>query len=164
VDEPSLISRSPDGLLYCLTLWGCRSPVLAHALNPEVPYVWLWRHLPREQAAWWTAEVPLLPGGEVHELEVRQMEFDAQIPTGRFLKLLPELEESGMVLFQMHRKVPDTLRFRLEDDNMNRILVQNGLFLKFHLPHADEVALLCSPDEEYLATLLRVPAVHRLAH
>lgn len=92
------------------------------------------------------------------------MEFDAQMPTGRFLGLLPEFEESGMVLFQMQKKIPDTLRLRLEDANMNRVLIRNGLFLKFHLPHAGEVALLCSPNKEYLAGLLRLPAVCELAH
>ena len=162
--ESDLISRSPDGLLYCLALRGCRPSVLTYALNPEVPYVWLWRHLPGEQAVWWNARVPLRPGGEAHELQVREMEFDAQMPTRRFLDLLREFGESGLVLFQMHKKVPDGLRLRPEDDNMNRILLQNGLFLKFHLPHAGEVALLCSPDKEYLAGLLRLPAVRELAH
>ena len=113
---------------------------------------------------WWNARVPLRPGGEAHELEVREMGFDAQMPTRRFLGLLPEFEESGVVLFQVHKRVPGSLPLRPEDDNLNRILLQNGLFLKFQLPYAGEVAVLCSLDKEYLAGLLRIPAVRELAH
>ena len=104
------------------------------------------------------------PRWEAHELEVREMGFDAQMPTRRFLGLLPEFEESGKVHLQVHKRVPGSLRLRPEDDNMNGILLQNGLFLKFQLPHAGEVTVLRPLDKEYLAGLLRILAVRELAH
>jgi hypothetical protein len=84
--------------------------------------------------------------------------------TERFLTLLPELDEHGMDLSQMNRRVPDTLEFHIEDPNVNHILIRNGLFLKFTLPHANETALLCSPSKEYLKNLLKIPAIRDLTH
>lgn len=82
--------------------------------------------------------------------------------TEKFLALLPEFEEHGIDLFQMSKRVPNTLRFRT-DIAMNPILIQNGLFLTFTLPHANEVAQLSSPSKSYLENLLKVPAIRDLA-
>lgn len=90
--------------------------------------------------------------------------FDIQTTTEDFLPLLPEFEDHGLDLFQMSRRVPNTLLFNIYDESMNRILLNNGLFLKFILPHAGEVAQLCSPNREYLESLLKNPALYDAAH
>ncbi len=50
------------------------------------------------------------------------------------------------------------------DIAMNPILIQNGLFLKFTLTHANQVAQLSSPSKSYLENLLKVPVIRDLAH
>ncbi len=162
--QSELIRVSPDRLLHCLTFWGCTPSVLRHALNPGIPFVWMRRHLPQTQISWWNADVPLFLGGRPYNLEVRGLEFDVQMTTERFLTLLPELEEHGMGLFQMNKRVPDALEFHIEDPNINHILILNGLFLNFTLPHANETALLCSPSKEYLKNLLKIPAIRDLTN
>jgi hypothetical protein len=74
------------------------------------------------------------------------------------------VEEHGMGSFQMNKRVPDALEFHIEDPNMNHILIRNGLFLNFTLPHANETALLCSPSKEYLKNLLKIPAIRDLTN
>jgi hypothetical protein len=93
------------------------------------------------------------------------MEFDLQLQTARFLELLPEFEEHGMELFQMVRRVPDTLTlYGVADDVVDRILLQNGLHLRFYLPHAVECAELASPDREVLERALERPEVRAIAY
>lgn len=93
------------------------------------------------------------------------MEFDLQLPTARFLELLPEFEDHGIALLQMTRKVPDTFTLdRIPEDVANRVLVQNGLHLRFYLPHANECALLASPRRQILERALQVPEVKDVAY
>jgi hypothetical protein len=93
------------------------------------------------------------------------MEFELQLPTARFLELLPEFEEHGMDLCQMTRRVPDTLTLHgVLDGAADRVLIQNGLHLCFYLPHAVECAQLRSPHREVLERALLRPEVRELAY
>ncbi len=93
------------------------------------------------------------------------MEFDVQLPTSRFLDLLPEFEDHGIDLFQMTRRVPDTLTLHgVANATVDRVLIQNGLHLRFHLPHAVECAQLASPHREALERALQRPEVRELAY
>jgi hypothetical protein len=92
------------------------------------------------------------------------MEFDLQLPTSRFLQLLLEFEDHGMVLFQMARRVPDTLTLdRVAEEAVNRVLLQNGLHLRFYLPHAMEYAQLASPRRDVLERALQAPRIREIA-
>lgn len=164
MQHSELIRPSQDGLLHCLTLGHCTASILRHVLNPEVPFIWLHRHVPQTRNGWWRASVPLSSSGGSHEFEVRDLEFDAQMTTEKFLTLLPEIEDHGVDLLQMSKRIPNTLRFSVYDDAMNRILVQDGLFLKLILPHGNEVAALSSPDKSHLEKLLTLPSVRDLAY
>lgn len=93
------------------------------------------------------------------------MEFDLQMTTERFLELLPEFENSGLVLFQMTRRVPDTLTLdRVPDDAVNRVLIQNGLHLHCYLPHECECAILSSPHREVIQRVLLQPMIRGQAY
>ena len=93
------------------------------------------------------------------------MEFDLQLSTARFLELLPEFEDHGIVLFQMTRRVPDTLTLDgVAESAVERVLIQNGLHLRFYLPHAVECAQLSSPYREVLEKALQRPEVRELAY
>ncbi len=151
--------------MYSVMLRSCTAAVLAHILDPAIPVIWVRRHMPQRYIQWWQAQAPLSVRGGIHELEVRAMEFDLQLPTSRFLELLAEFEDHGIVLFQMTRRVPDTLTLdRVAEDLMNRVLLQNGLHLGFYLPHAGESAQLSSPHREVLERALEQTAVRELVY
>jgi len=151
--------------MFSFVLRSCTSSILAQILDPEVPFVWIRRHIPNYYVQWWNTRVRLSKKGMLHEAEVRSMEFELQLPTARFLELLPEFEDHGIELFQMTRRVPDSLTLnRLTGDALNRVLIQNGLHLSFYLPHAVEMAQLESPHREILERVLQKPKVRKFAH
>ena len=143
----------------------CTSAVLAHALDKAVPWVWIRRHQPKRYLQWWSTPIALSESGLPKEVCLRSLEFDLQFPTHRFLELLPEFSDHGIVLFQMSRPVPDTLSLdRIPDDAIDRVLVQNGLHLAFYLPHAFESAQFRSPNREVIERLVEVPQIKDLVY
>jgi hypothetical protein len=151
--------------MFSLMLRPCTCDILGQILDPNVPFVWIRRHTPKRDIQWWNTKAALSETGQLHELEVRSMEFDLHLRTARVLELLPEFADHGIVLFQMTRRVPDTLTLdRVADDSVDRILLQNGLRLRFYLPHAIECAQLASPRREVLEQALQAPEVRELAY
>jgi hypothetical protein len=160
VEEPIVEYRG----MFSFMLRRCVAGILDDVLDPAIPFVWIRRHMPRRQIVWWPAHVPLSTSGALHDVEVRSMEFDLQLGTSRFLELLPEFADHGLVLFHMTRRVADTLTLdRVDDDSINRVLIQNGLHLKFYLPHAGESAQVASPHREVLSALLQKPRIRDAA-
>jgi|SRR6516162_9642691 hypothetical protein len=159
-----LIRPTLDGLLLSLSLLPCDALVLKQVLNRAIPFVWLHRHFPSDQVKWWKAAVPICNSGKSRILKIRRLEFDMQMPLEEFLQCLSEFKESGLDLFQMAHEVPDTLHFKPEDANMNRILISNGLFLSFNLPHRNECASIKCTDKSYLEQLLTNEVVKSLAY
>jgi hypothetical protein len=151
--------------MFSVMLRSCICGVLAHILHPSIPFIWVRRHFPHRCVQWCRARVPFSATGQPHDVEVRSLEFELLLPTERFLELLPEFEEHGMDLCQMTRRVPDTLTLHdVPDDAARRILIQNGLHLRFFLPHAVECAQLASPHREVLERALQRPELRELAY
>jgi hypothetical protein len=151
--------------MFSIMLRSCASDILAYILDPTVPFVWIRQHKPKRSVQWWSTQTQLSETGALHDVEVRSMEFDLQLRTGRFLELLPEFEDHGMVLFQMTRRVPDTLTLDgIADEVVDRILIQNGMHLRFYLPHAIECAQLASSHREVLERVLQRPEVAKIAY
>ena len=149
--------------MFRVILPSCSCSVLAQILDLSVPFVWVRRHLPQPCIRWWHAQAPLSATGQPYDVEVRGLQFDLQLPTVRFLELLPEFEDHGIVLFQMSRRVPDTLTLHgVPDQSVDRLLIQNGLHLRFDLPHANESACLASPRREVLEEVLQKSKVREL--
>jgi len=147
--------REHDGV-FSVMLASCTCAVLERVLDPAVPIVWIRRHFPQPILQWWRTQIPISPGGGPHELEVRSVELEIQLPTARFLQILPEFAQNGIDLCQMDRRVPDSLTMHdISDRAFYRVLVQNGLRLHFYLPHAVEDAFLSSPDRARLESALR---------
>lgn len=154
---------TPSDSLYALTLKPCTTAILANALDPAIPWIWVRGHTPRRHLQWWHTKLPLAGEGTLHEVNVRSLQFDLLLPTKRFLDLLPEFQDD-LTLFQLARPVPDTLTLLgLPDRTVDRVLAQNGLHLAFHLPHAFETAQFRAPLHETLAALLNVPEIRALA-
>ena len=143
----------------------CSCGILTHVLDPSVPFVWVQRHVPFPRIQWDQVRLQLSPSGVLHDVEVRSLQFDLLFSTTRFLELLPEFEDFGITLFQMSRRVPDTLTLAgLTGDAVDRILVQNGLYLRFDLPHAREFASISAPRAETLEAVLQIEAVRQIAY
>jgi hypothetical protein len=82
------------------------------------------------------------------------LNYEAQFETSAFLELLGEFEGHGVSLFQMARRVPNSLTLLgLDDRAVDRVLCHNGLRVGFYLPHANEYAQVCSPDRGFLERL-----------
>jgi hypothetical protein len=150
--------------MFSVMLRPCTCAILEYILDPAIGYVWVRRHTPRRHLQWWKTQAPLSEAGTLHEVQVRGMEFDLQLPTARFLELLPEFWGHGLVLFQMTRPVPDTLMLDgIADSVVDRVLMQNGLHLRFYLPHAAELAQVGSPRREVLEKMLQRREVREMA-
>ena len=146
-------------------LRSCTARILAPILEPAIPWVWIRHHHPKRYIQWWNTQAALSEKGPLHDVEVRMMEFDLQLSTARFLELLPEFEDHGLALFQMTRRVPDTLTLhRVPEEAVDQILIQNGLHLAFYLPHAIECAQLASPHRSVLDRALQKPEVKEIAY
>jgi hypothetical protein len=151
--------------MFSVMLRSCTARMLAHVLDPAVPFVWIPRHIPNRYLRWWSTQTCLFEAGPLNSLEVRSMEFDIQLSTSRFLELLPEFEHHGLVLFQMTRRVPDTLTLqRVPDGAVDGILRQNGLHLRVHLPEEEPWGQLTSPHREVLERALQKPQVREVAY
>jgi len=154
-----VIKEFPTGV-FSLMLEPCSALVLQYVLSEDVPYVWVEGHLPNARYEWWKTPVPLRKGGEYYPLEIRLPQFDMQCATKEFLQLLPEFESAGMRLFQMHKRWPASLQPRyLPKEARDKILVQNGLYLEFDLPHAGEYANVVSPHREVLERINNHPVI-----
>jgi hypothetical protein len=151
--------------MFSLMLRSCTAGILAHVLDPAVPFVWIPRHMPNRHLKWWSTQTRLFEMGPLHGLEARLIEFDIQLSTSRFLELIPEFENHGLVLFQMTRRVPDTLTLQLlPDAAIDRILLQNGLHLRVYLPNDEPWGQLTSPHREVLEQALQKPQVREVAY
>jgi len=156
--------REQNGM-FSVMLSVCSAGILSHILDPAVPVVWIRDHSPNRYLQWWKTQALFSEKGAFHEAEVRWMRFDLQLPTARFLEYLPEFEDHGMLLFQMTRRVPDTLTLDgLDHKAADRVLIQNGLHLRFNLPHANECAQLASPYREVLERALQRSTVGERAY
>ena len=146
--------------LYRLMLDVCSSLVLPYVLNEEIPYIWLEGHCPHPYLEWWQTEAPLRKGGEFYSLKVRTLRYDLQITTKEFLSLLPEFKDAGMLLMQTEGEIPNTLCLSsLKEESKYKVLVKNGLYLEFYLPHAREYASIVSPHQDVLETIKNNPVI-----
>ena len=154
--------ETADGL-FSIMLRPCTAGVLRHLLDPEVPFVWVVGHDPHKYVEWWNCHLPLHKSGVASALEVRGLRFDILMPTSEFLTRLSDFD--GLVLYQMRRKVPNTLTIEgLDERNRTRILVQNGLVASFYLPHAMECASFTTVERGAIEKVLANEAIRPLAY
>jgi hypothetical protein len=141
----------------------CTAEILRHLLDPQIPFAWVVGHFPNPNLDWWRCRLPLGKSGDPLPLEVRGLRFDLLMPTSELLERLHDFD--GLVLHQMRRKVPNTLVLDgLEDHNRVRVLVQNGLFASFYLPHAMECASFATVERAAMEKALASEAVRSLAY
>lgn len=154
----AVIHSSDDGLLHKTMVAEADVFTISKLLNSAVPFVWLAGYVPRSDMAWWKVTLPFSEASEIREAEVRELQFDAMLSTTQFLSVVNESENAlcdGRIdIIQLAHKVPSTLRFNIENPQMDRILVNNGMFLRIRLPHAGASAQLVCTDLSYLESLI----------
>ena len=126
--------------------------LLLRYLDPEVPFIWLLRHMPTTYVRWDELRVPLNVNGAYMDGLVRGLNYDIQISTQEFLRIAPALEEHGLELVQSHKPMPNTLDIsRLQGSSRHQVLRENGAVLVLGLPHAMETAVVTSYVSGYLS-------------
>jgi hypothetical protein len=154
--------RSGDGL-FSLMLRPCTAEILRHLLDPEVPFIWVVGHYPNRYLEWWECRLPLSRSSEPLLLDVRGLRFDLLLPASDFFERLSEFD--SLVLHQMRHRVPNTLSLDgLENHNRVRVLIENGLFASFYLPHAMECGSFATVERSTMEKVLESEAVRRLAY
>jgi hypothetical protein len=124
---------------------------LAKLLNPSVPYVWIFHHMPTPIVQWWDADVPINKCERL-SAKVRMLSYDLQMSTSEFLQRSLAFEGHAIDLVQADRPMPDTLDLsRIPAEQQDDILFRNGAFLRISLPHANETASVVCYQPGYLA-------------
>jgi hypothetical protein len=156
------ITEVEPGSFYTV-LEPCSVAVLPHVLAVDASYVWVVEHRPDPAVRWTQLPVPLTLGGRPQALPVRDLLFDFQVSTTAFLtEVLPQLPDGGgIILLQLERPVPDTLRYRAiaEAPARHAVLRQNGWILTFDLPHGGEYAEVTTSDRRTLERILAEPII-----
>lgn len=146
--------------MYSVFIESCTSLILKYILDPAVPFVRLYEHHPFP-ISWQKVDVPLSASGKYYQLEVRHLTFDLRMPTAEFLDLLPEFAGHGIDLVQSFKPLPDTLRLdHLRPASQAQVWKQNGVYLRFFLPHRWEITTITSPHPEVLEQILEHPIFH----
>ncbi|MDT3337958.1 hypothetical protein Q4Q49_22135, partial [Shewanella sp. SP1S1-7] len=149
--------------LFTINFDSCSASILKHILNPEIEYVWLQQHMPNSRLEWWKADFPISPSEYMKDVEIRCPIVDLQMTTERFLANINMFEPHGLELIQLTKKVPNGLWTKsIQERALNDVLVKNGMFLRFSLPHECEVAQLQCISEEYLEKLIEIPVIREL--
>lgn len=158
----NIIRKSADDSLYCMSLNYCDTSILPYVLNKNAKYLLINCHNPNPYFAWYNASLQIKESGELHSLKVRHVNFDIQIDTEDFIMMNAEFKEFGIDLLQFNKPIPNTLVYDIQKPQMNKILIQNGLFLKFYLPHKGETASICCTNREYLEGLLKLDIINNM--
>jgi hypothetical protein len=119
--------------------------------------------MPNPRLEWWKADVPISPSVYMKDVDIRCPILDLQMSTERFLSNIELFEPHGLDLVQLTKKVPNGLWPQsIPDDSLNKVLVANGMFLRFSLPHKCEVAQLQCISKEYIEKMCSIPAIQKL--
>jgi len=125
-------------------------------LDPGQPWVWVPRWADASLRRWGSARLPLGPSSV--DVEARFPTVDLQLSTDAFLARFLTAELWLQPVFQMTRRVPDTLWYeKLAPENLYPVLLQNGLHLHAELTYDDEL-LLAAPERSTLERIWQAAA------
>lgn len=143
------IHTSPDGELYVLAMHRSTRLTIRTIINRVMPFVVVRQFHPNPVVEWWSADVPVSPS-RYASIVITGLQYDFQVSTSDFLTFIDEMK-FGIEFAQFDRRIPAALiRRDLAESSKNRVWKQNGLFLKFSLPHENETAVLSCVDRAYV--------------
>lgn len=141
----------------------CDCSVLKHLLHPEADFIWIHSHTPDPALRWWKADAPISPNDVIEGVQIRAMEYDLMMERGLFLNELNKFLPHGITMTQLTKPVPNSLWLRsLPKDREESILIENGMKVRFHLPHAGEIAQFSATDRDHIEAVCSLPEIHDL--
>ncbi|MCP4976845.1 MAG: hypothetical protein GY931_11845 [Maribacter sp.] len=133
----------------------CSNDILETILNPDIPYVWSVNHFFEDSYDWVKRKIALSKSGEQHEVLVRGMAFDFIMETKKYLSIASEFSKQGNILIQTTKLIPQSLEYKgIPKDNRTKILIQNGMYLEFFLPHENETASCTCIDKNHVERII----------
>lgn len=154
-----MIHESEHGY-YFVMLDASEASDLRYLLHPDGDYIWVHPHRPDPVLHWWTADVPISPGVVLPSARIRLMEFDLMMKRNEFLSRIDLFTPHGMALTQLTKPVPDSLWLQtLPDEQIERILIQNGMISRYYLPHQIETAQFSCTDRDHLERAIAHPEI-----
>src|SRR4051812_29936200 len=146
---------------YLIMLRPCATAVLAELLDPSVPFVWLPNHSPMRHIEWWDVDLPIAHDRPPRRVRARWLRFDLLLKTAEFKDVADHFD--GITAFHMTRPVPNSLIIeQLPEEQLYRVLRQNGLLAHLHQPHSMEVAMYRTWDKEWMDNLLERETIRNL--
>jgi len=137
--------------LFSIMLDSCDATILKHLLNRDIGHVWIQSHMSDTRLLWWKADIPISPSVYMKDVEVRCPTMDIQMTTDRFLENIDLFKPHGLDLVQMSKKIPNGLWEKsIPESAINKVLVSNGMFCRFSLPHECEVAQFQCVSQDYV--------------
>ncbi len=112
-------------------------------MSTEVSWTWILGHRPYRFVGWNEMSLPVSGSGTPIRGDFRHVTYDLMTPTSRFIEIVAEFDEHGIVLIQSAKRMPENLELhRMSDKTQREVLVRNGAFLRAYLPHSDENAIV----------------------
>ena len=141
----------------------CDATILEHLLNKNIKNIWLQDRMPDSRLAWWKANIPISNNTYMDDVEIRSPIMDIQMSTERFLENIKLFQPHGLNLAQLTKKVPNSLWLKsIPDSAITKVLISNGLYCDFSLPHENEIAQFRCVSEEHFEKVCNVPQVKEL--
>jgi hypothetical protein len=154
-----MITESKYGYYYIM-LDASEASDLRHLLHPDGEHIWIHSHTPDPCLRWWSTDVPISPGVVLSGARIRLMEFDLLMTRSDFLAHLDMFTPHGMIMSQLTRPVPNSLWLQsLPEEQTDRILIQNGMLCRYHLPHRIETAQFSCTDRTHLERVVALPEI-----
>jgi hypothetical protein len=158
-----MIRTSERADYFFVMLDTCDCSVLRHLLHPEADFIWIHSHTPDPSLGWWEADVPVSPRDILEGARIRAMEYDLLIDRATFLKELDRFLPHGINLTQLTRPVPESLWIpSLPKGREEAVLIENGMKVRFYLPHAGEIAQFSATDRDHIEAVCSIPEIHDL--
>ncbi|MFD6094146.1 hypothetical protein ACFWGN_18690 [Oerskovia sp. NPDC060338] len=166
IEEPREMANG----LWSVGVHGMHPSTLVRALDLEVPFVVIEGHLPF-RSGWHDVDIPLAAPDVAGVRRVRGLRYDLLMSPAEVLDAADELDRAGqgwLFAWQAIRMPPPDLLLDGKSGRARSAAVRGcGVTLILDLPHADESAVLTSPDRTRLlgavGRLERHLATQRLA-
>ena len=147
--------RNNDDGTFTVMIVGCSNSIISTLINPKIPFVWSVNHFLEDHYTWIERKINLSKDGPLHTVLVRNASFEFMMDTNKYLSCLNEFQHQGNILLQCNNTIPQSLDYlKLPDAQRRKILVQNGVYSEFYLPHEYETASFTCIDKQHIESVI----------
>lgn len=154
MNQPFDFRENTDGT-FSIMIKDCSNSILNSIINPQIPYVWCVNHYIEDEHKWVERKVNLSKDGPLQKVFVRSASFDFFMETEKYLPCVAEFQHQGNLLLQCKNQIPQSLHYlKLPKEQRRRILIQNGIYSEFYLPHEREIASFTCVDRSFIEIVM----------